>query len=236
MALKYNHLKKFIVVFFATVLIGSACVLPTMAEDETNIISGCSTPNLINVAKYYGYLPENVQSNQYELKDQTLYVKDRNVNFSCDVSKENAIGYKTVLLQYRDPEAQTLAAMQDSGFDNKDFKIVNQMIVATNADLDANDIAMDIRNGQFIVSGILHSDTDAWNMIYDSFQKIIVGITGVGILICLLAFTLQFIKLGSVADNPSERAKVLKGIIWSGVGTAGCGAATLIFGIAFGLI
>ena len=234
--MKYNHLKKIIVVFFATVLIGSACVLPTMAATTT--IQGCNSQNLDDVAKYYGYMldDESIDNIKYISYDdgKTLYIKDLNIKLSCDSKKEKEIGFKTVLLQYIDPIAKVESSVYHGN--GKDFKIVNQMIVATNADLDANDIAMDIRNGQFIVSGTLHSDTDAWNMIYDSFQKIIVGITGVGILICLLAFTLQFIKLGSVADNPSERAKVLKGIVWSGVGTAGCGAATLIFGITFGLI
>ena len=52
----------------------------------------------------------------------------------------------------------------------------------------------------------------------------------------LLAFVLQFIRLGASAGNPMEREKVLKGIIWTGIGTAGCGAATLIFSLAFGMI
>jgi hypothetical protein len=47
---------------------------------------------------------------------------------------------------------------------------------------------------------------------------------------------MQIIKLGASAGNPMEREKALMGILWTGIGIAGCGAAALIFGLAYNIL
>ena len=143
------------------------------------------------------------------------YYGGRKNQFSC--SRTGKIGEKQILAQFRDGDG------------------VKQVRVFTTADLEVSDVTLDINGGQLIVGGLLTSGADAWNTVYSNFQTIIVGVTGVAFLICALAFVLQFIRLGLTASNPAERSKIVTGIIWSGVGTAGCGSAALIFAMFFGL-
>ena len=82
----------------------------------------------------------------------------------------------------------------------------------------------------------MYHDEDAWNQIFSNISGVITGISGLGVLCCMLAFIIQIIKLGASAGNPAEREKAIKGLLWTGVGTAGCSAAALIFGLAYGLI
>ena len=98
------------------------------------------------------------------------------------------------------------------------------------------DVHIDIDSGRLVISGTMYDDTDAWNRIYSSISGIIVGITGLGTLCCLFAMIMQIIKLGAAAGNPMDREKALKGVLWTGIGTAGCGAAAFIFGLAYNIL
>jgi hypothetical protein len=102
--------------------------------------------------------------------------------------------------------------------------------------LDLDDILIDVDGGRLVVSGMMHDDKDAWNKMFTSISGVIVGITGLGVLICLFAMIMQIIKLGASAGNPMEREKALMGILWTGIGIAGCGAAALIFGLAYNIL
>ena len=118
----------------------------------------------------------------------------------------------------------------------KEGEIIRHSSVYTLATFNMDDVLIDIDGGQLIISNLMISDVDAWNQIYDSISGIIVGLSGLGILVCLLAFVINIMKLGTAAGNPMEREKSLKGILWTGIATAGCGAAALIFGIAYNLL
>jgi hypothetical protein len=47
---------------------------------------------------------------------------------------------------------------------------------------------------------------------------------------------MQIMKLGAAAGNPMDREKAIKGVLWTGIGTAGCGAAAFIFGLAYNIL
>jgi hypothetical protein len=108
--------------------------------------------------------------------------------------------------------------------------------IFTDYDFGIEDVTLDVDGGRLVISGTMHNDKDVWNQIFSSISGIITGLSGLGILCCILAFVIQIIKLGASAGNPAEREKAIKGLLWTGVGTAGCSAAALIFGIAYGLL
>lgn len=118
----------------------------------------------------------------------------------------------------------------------KDGNVIRHSSVYTQLTLGMDDVLIDLDEGRLVISNLMVSDIDAWNQIYDSVSGIITGLSGLGILVCLLAFVINVLKLGASAGNPMEREKSLKGILWTGVATAGCGAAALIFGIAYNLL
>ena len=214
-----RKVKRILTYLLCVISIFVLTITSVSAAEDANRIPGCDENKLKDVAKYYGYSEGEV--------DDLTFTQGKTV-ISCDKSKEGRSGYKKVELQYND------SSIPDAGVEGENN--INQMIVVTNIDLGIEDVYLDIRDGIFHPSGLLLSDSDAWNMVFASMQGIIVGISGLSVLLCLLAFTLSFIKLGTVADNPTERARVVKGIIWSGIGAAGCGSAALVFGIAFGII
>ena len=122
-------------------------------------------------------------------------------------------------------------------YKNKDgHTVIGHSTVFTNVKFGIDDVRIDLDEGRLVISHLLSSDIDAWNLIFEELSQIIVGISGVGVLCCMLAFVLQFIKLGMVADNPSERQRVVQGILWTGIGTAGCSSAALIFGIMYNIL
>lgn len=149
--------------------------------------------------------------------------------FRCSVDESDTDNYYLITAQYIGN-----AATQSSGVCNAGD--VCQATVWTDAEMELYDVDLDIKKGRLMVSGTLQDDRDAWNIIYDRLHGVLVGITGLGALVCLLAFVLQFIKLGASAGNPAERSRIIKGIIWTGIGTAGCGSVTLIFSMAFNFI
>ena len=143
-------------------------------------------------------------------------------NFACDTTDNDVINKSTsnrIIANYYD----------------KDGKI-DQALVYTDVKLGIEDVAMAINDGKFFVTGLMYSDVDAWNQIFESLSLVITGITGIGVLACVMAFVIQIIKLGAAAGNPSERERALSGLLWTGIGTAGLGAVTIIFGFAYSLI
>lgn len=114
--------------------------------------------------------------------------------------------------------------------------VIGHTTVFTDYQFGIDDVRIDLDEGRLVISHLLSSDIDAWNIVFEELSQIIVGISGIGVLCCMLAFVLQFIKLGTVADNPSERQRVVQGILWTGIGTAGCSAAALIFGLMYNIL
>ena len=91
-------------------------------------------------------------------------------------------------------------------------------------------------DGQLVVDGITSDDTSVWNQIFDRFKGIIVGLTGIGTLVMIVLFIIQFMKLGSSAGNPQARSQALTGVLWTGVAAALLGSVTIIVGFFYNAI
>ena len=91
-------------------------------------------------------------------------------------------------------------------------------------------------NGQMTIGGGDISTTgtsgSAWTNLIKKYRNFIVGIAGIGAVSMVLFFIMNFLKLGASSGNPSERSKILVGLIWSGVAAAGLGGS--FFPISFG--
>lgn len=143
-------------------------------------------------------------------------------DFACETTNNNSLNQqkqKKIIANYKNDSGQ-----------------IDQALIYTDLQLGIDDVAIDINGGKFYVAGLMYSDVDAWNQIFESMSLIITGITGLGVLACILAFIIQIMKLGAAAGNPSERERALSGLLWTGFGTAGLGAVTIIFAFAYSLI
>lgn len=101
------------------------------------------------------------------------------------------------------------------------------------------DVDVSISNGKLDITGggFEYEDSDsAWNGFISKYRGFIVGVSGLGAVSMIAFFIMNFLKLGAVSTNPSERAKVLQGLIWSGLAAAGLGAVSIIVGFFYGAL
>ena len=96
-------------------------------------------------------------------------------------------------------------------------------------------VTMD-KNGNLVIDGISSDDTSSWNQLFSRFKGIIVGLTGVGTLVMIVLFIIQFMKLGASAGNPQARSQALTGVLWTGVAAALLGSVTIIVGFFYNAI
>lgn len=97
------------------------------------------------------------------------------------------------------------------------------------------DVSID-EDGKLQIEGINDNDTGVWNQLFSKFKGIIVGITGIGTLVMIVLFIIQFMKLGASAGNPQARQQALMGVLWTGVATALLGSVTIIIGFFYNAI
>lgn len=71
------------------------------------------------------------------------------------------------------------------------------------------------------------------NNFIKKYRFVIAGISGIGAMSMILFFILNFMKLGAYSANPNERARIVTGLVFSGVAAAGLGAVTLITGLFY---
>ena len=165
-----------------------------------------------------------VESRVKDYYEGTLELKGITANtFKC----AKTVGYKQIIADYKYEKSF------DTGVTGE---VLAHTSIYTNYDFDLDDVSIDIDEGKLIVSNTLYSDTDAWNIIYNRIGVIISGLSGLGILVCLFAFVLQIIRLGTAAESPSERGRAIRGLLWTGIATAGCSSVALIFSIAYSLL
>ena len=108
----------------------------------------------------------------------------------------------------------------------------------TNGQIGDVDVKVD-SNGKLTVTGggMNHaSSAGAMNAFISKYKTVIVGISGVGAISMIAFFIYNFLQLGAKSTNPSERAKVLSGLIWSGLAAAGLGAVSMIVGFFYNSI
>lgn len=150
---------------------------------------------------------------------------------NSDTGISNKSEYKEVMVDY---EYNKNVKLKNGT--TQTVTVLGHTTVYTDYPFAIDDARIDMDGGRLVISNLMSNDVDAWNVIFESLSRIIVGLSGVGVLCCMLAFIIQFIKLGTVADNPSERQRVVQGILWTGVGTAGCSCAALIFGLMYNIL
>ncbi len=237
-------LNKFFI-FFSILIILVSCFSPIMTtvaavvdpNDPANYESGCDTTKTYAVWKnelvaervyqYYKGTAANIGGpNQHPVDEDSFKCSMFDVNNDATIS--NPADYKEIMASYY--------YEVDKDGDGETEWVLAHTTIFTDFDFDIEDVELDLDGGRLVVSGTLYNDKDAWNQIFSSVSGIITGISGLGVLCCILAFIIQIIKLGASAGNPAEREKAIKGLLWTGIGTAGCSAAALVFGLAYGLL
>lgn len=88
-------------------------------------------------------------------------------------------------------------------------------------------------DGRLLVDGISSDDQSAWNQLFARFKGVIVGVTGVGTLVMIVLFIIQFMKLGASAGNPQARSQALTGVLWTGIAAALLGSVTIVVGFFY---
>lgn len=94
-------------------------------------------------------------------------------------------------------------------------------------------------DGKLEIDGITGGNdgtTSSWNQLFSRFKGVIVGITGVGTLVMIVLFIVQFMKLGASAGNPQARSQALTGVLWTGIAAALLGSVTIIVGFFYNAI
>lgn len=101
-----------------------------------------------------------------------------------------------------------------------------------------NDVKVEMGESGLTVSGggIENGSTaSSWNELIGKSKNFVIGISGIVTVAMILFFIILLTKLGATADNPSERSKVVKGLIVSGLAVAGLGSVTTFVGIFYGM-
>lgn len=154
---------------------------------------------------------------------------DTNAGALCD--KMQALYGETSTIKYSDSETETCKYSTSIDVEGIQTTVyLSQKPTTGNVGVQMGD------NGQLIVDGISADDTSSWNQLFSRFKGIIVGLTGVGTLVMIVLFIIQFMKLGSSAGNPQARSQALTGVLWTGVAAALLGSVTIIVGFFYNAI
>lgn len=73
----------------------------------------------------------------------------------------------------------------------------------------------------------------AWNLLFSRYKGVITGIMGFATLTFVVLFIMNFMKLGTSSSNAQERSKVLSGLLWTGIASAGCGGVTVMIALTY---
>lgn len=76
----------------------------------------------------------------------------------------------------------------------------------------------------------------AWGTLIKKYKNFITGVSAVAAVTFVILFIIKFLNLGTSANNPSERAKAITGIIWTGIAAACTGCVALIVGIFYNAV
>lgn len=99
------------------------------------------------------------------------------------------------------------------------------------------DVDIKVSNdGQLTVNGndFKHNNAgSAWTDFIKKYRTFIVGFSGIGAVSMILFFIVNLMKLGQTSGNPAERQKVIQGLVWTGLATAGLGSVGIIVGFFY---
>ena len=80
------------------------------------------------------------------------------------------------------------------------------------------------------------TQTSAWQTLFDKYQTVITGISGLGTLAMVMFFIWNAVLLGKASSDPGARQKAVTGLIWSGAAAMVLGSATLFVGVFYGML
>jgi hypothetical protein len=75
-----------------------------------------------------------------------------------------------------------------------------------------------------------------YNTILKQVRTVIIFISGIGTLLMVAFFVLNFITLGKSQGNPQERQKAVSGLIMTGLATAGLGSVFLVTTLFYNML
>lgn len=78
--------------------------------------------------------------------------------------------------------------------------------------------------------------SEAWNEIFSSYKIFVIGFFAIASTTSVLFFISNFITLGASGSNPSERAKAISSLIWTGIATALLGGTMIFFMMSYNLL
>ncbi len=90
-------------------------------------------------------------------------------------------------------------------------------------------------SGNVVVDGLDEEkgSAAAWNTIFIKYKGVISGVAGVITLTLIVFFLINLAKVAGSSDNPTARAAALKGLLWTGIATAGVGAVDIFLAIFY---
>lgn len=78
------------------------------------------------------------------------------------------------------------------------------------------------------------NDTNLWQFIFDNGKTIVLGISGIATIVFAIMLIINFASISAAKGNPQELSKGIKGVVWTLIATAGCGAVFVILALAWG--
>lgn len=100
---------------------------------------------------------------------------------------------------------------------------------------DINDFFVQIDdNGKLSTSMDDKDGISLWQFIFDNGKIIVLGISGVATIIFAIMLIINFAHISAAKGNPNELARAIKGVVWTLVAAAGCGATFIILALAWG--
>jgi hypothetical protein len=98
-------------------------------------------------------------------------------------------------------------------------------------------VDIQITDGKFTMGGLESKDrTTFFNNVLKEMRTVVLFISGIGTLLMVAFFIINFINLGKSQGNPQERQKAVSGLIMTGLATAGLGSVFLITSLFYGML
>jgi hypothetical protein len=202
--------KAFAMLMVAMVLV--SCLATTAFAADTEL----SCPNESTVATAETKLSTGTAAEKESAKDTLIK------NALCK------LGYKAGAIKYNTEATDTCKYSTSVMVGGQQTTVYLSVKPSTgNMDVQMNS------DGSLNIGGISADDTSAWNQLFSRFKGVIVGLTGVGTMVMIVLFIIQFMKLGSSAGNPQQRSQALTGVLWTGIAAALLGSVTIIVGFFY---
>lgn len=98
-----------------------------------------------------------------------------------------------------------------------------------------DEIKIQLNNSGQVSNSNPKKKREAVNNFFKKFKFFVVAVTGFAALFMVVIFIWLLLKLGASSGNPMERHQIIKGILLSGLATAGLGSITLLVALFFNL-